>query len=631
MPIVQSGAVIGVLVVQNMTRRQFFDEEVEVLQTVAMVLSEMMAAVEADADDDEAPITPRFYEGLGLSEGMAMGHVVLHEPRVEVARLIADDPDEEIERLEAALYKLRRNVDELLRTDDVSHAGEHLDVLETYRMFANDRGWLRRMRAAIRNGLTAEAAVERVNNDMRARLTGQRDIYLRARLHDFEDLSNRLLRILTGRAATASDEKLPRDTILVARTLGPAELLDYDRRKLRGLVLEEGALGAHVTIVARALNLPLVGGVKGIAAEAAEGQEIILDADQAEVHVNPPTDIAAVYANRARLRARRLKRYTRLRGVPAVSRDGVNVRLDMNAGLMVDVENLAECGAENIGLFRTELQFMISARLPRVAEQQQFYEKVLAQVRGREVIFRTLDIGGDKILPYLRTAQEENPALGWRSLRVALDRPGLMRYQLRALLRAAAGQPLSVMFPLVTTVAEFRAARALLDREYALAEKAGRKLPKTLSVGAMLEVPALAWQLDALLPLVDFLAVGTNDLMQFFFASDRSNPRLSSRYDLLSAPALGLLAHVCETCTHKGVPVSVCGEAGARPLEAMALLGLGFERFSMPSASVGPVKRMIRSANVARLRAAVADLRAAAPEDMRGGLQQIADGQGIKL
>jgi len=630
-PVLRGGDVTGVLVVQNTTKRNFADQEVEALQTVAMVLAEMLSASGEETATVHDADAAQLFTGRGLTEGLAMGHVVLHEPRVEVTRLISDDAEEEDARLSAAMYKLRRNVDDLLATEDVSHAGEHLQVLEAYRMFANDRGWIRRIRDAIATGLTAEAAVEQVNNAMRARLGGRRDAYLRDRLHDFEDLSNRLLRILSGRAELASEDKLPRDGILLARTMGPAELLDYDRKKLRGLVLEESALGAHVAIVARALNLPMLGDVRGIVNAARDGQEIILDTDSEEAHLNPPADIVAAYSNRARLRARRMQRYARIKHLPAVTRDGDTVRLDKNAGLMVDVETLEDSGADNIGLFRTELQFMVAARLPRQSEQEEVYRAVLDKVGARDVVFRTLDVGGDKVLPYLNMTVEENPAMGWRATRMALDRPALVRVQLRALLRAAAGRKLSVMFPLITTKDEFVISRDMLYAERDRLQQFGHKVPETIEVGAMLEVPALVWQLDQLLPEVDFLSVGTNDLMQFFFAADRGNPQTSDRYDFLSLPALRLLAHVRELCAVHRVPVSICGELGGRPLEAMALLGLGYRRFSLPSASIGPVKRMVRSVNGRRLERAVAEALTKNRIDMRAPMREIADAQGVKL
>ena len=631
-PVLRGGDVIGVLVVQNITERTFQNEEVEALQTVAMVLSEMLAASgEASADETRAPDAPRLFAGRGLTDGLAMGHVVLHEPRVEITRLISDDPDEEHKRLSSAVYQLRRNVDDMLSNDDVSHDGEHMAVLEAYRMFANDRGWLRRIQAAIRTGLTAEAAVERVNNGMRARLGGQRDLYLRERLHDLEDLSNRLLRILSGRAELASQDALPRDAILLARTMGPAELLDYDRKKLRGLVLEDAALGAHVAIVARALNLPMLGDVRGIVADARDGQEVIVDVDANEVHLNPPADIVEAYSNSARLRARRMQRYARIKHLPAVTRDSRAVRLDKNAGLMVDVENLSESGAENIGLFRTELQFMVSANMPRQDEQMAVYRQVLEHAGTRDVVFRTLDVGGDKVLPFMQVSAEENPAMGWRATRMVLDRPALVRVQMRALLRATADRKLSIMFPLITTVDEFRQSRDLLFGEKARLEKFGHAVPSQIEIGTMLEVPALVWQLDQLLPELDFLSVGTNDLMQFFFAADRGNPQTGSRYDFLSLPSLRLLAHVQEKCAAFDVPVSICGELGGRPLEAMALLALGFERFSLPSAAIGPVKRMVRSAHFTRLQSQMKTLLENPPEDMRAAVQELADTQSIKL
>lgn len=631
-PVLRGGYVRGVLVVQNATRRSFVDEEVEALQTVAMVLSEMFQDRDPETAIGEATEdSPRVYAGDGLTEGLALGHVVLHEPRVEVTKLIADDVDAEMKRLDRAVYELRRHVDDLIRTEDVSHAGEHLDILEAYRMFANDRGWLRRINDAIRTGLTAEAAVERVISNIRVRYAGHRDQYLRERLHDFEDLSNRLLRTLSGRAVLASQDKLPRDAIIVARTMGPAELLDYDRRKLRGLVLEEGAMGAHVSIVARALNIPLVGNVRDIVGVARDGDEIIVDADRGDVHLTPAQEVIEAYSDRARLQARRLKRYARIRHLPAVTRDGFSVTLNLNAGLAVDVENLSASGADHIGLFRTELQFMVSAHLPRQKQQQRFYRQVLDAAGDRKVTFRTLDIGGDKVLPFMRMRHEENPAMGWRAIRMALDRPALLRLQLRALIGATAGGVLHVMFPLVATVDEFKAARELLSRELDRAQRLGHKSPHTVKVGTMLEVPAMVWQLDRLLPELDFLSVGTNDLLQFMFAVDRGNPLVGQRYDFLDLSVMSVLQHIRRKTAQYDVPVSICGEAVGQPLEAMAAIGLGYRELSVPAPSIGPVKRMIRSVNHDKLTRAVTALLQSSEQNIRGGLRRVAEEQGVKL
>ncbi len=623
-PILHNSHVSGVLVVQNITQRFFTEEESEALQTVAMVLSQLLEDIDTIQKDQHMSRQAHSLVGNGLTEGLAMGHVVRHEPYVEVTRLIADNTDKERTRLDMAVYHMRSDIDNLLRNEDVSHAGEHLDVLETYRYFANDVGWLNRMHDAIETGLTAEAAVEHVNNDMRARLMGQHDQYLRDRMHDFDDLANRLLRTLTGRAPSAAHDKLPRDTILVARTMGPAELLDYDRRKLRGIALEEGAMSAHVAIVARALNIPLVGGVRNLTDFVRDGQEIIIDADLGHVHLNPPSDIIAQITDRTKLRAKRLKRFARLRTLPARTRDGVDIKLDMNAGLGVDVANLEISGAQNIGLFRTELHFMISAHFPRQKEQQDFYRYVIDAAKGRDVVFRTLDIGGDKVLPYIRTLREENPAMGWRAMRIAIDRPGLLRYQLRALLTATAQHKLHLMFPLISTSDEFIKAKHILHEEIARQKKFGHAVPQQIRVGAMLEVPALIWELDKLLPHVDFLSIGTSDLLQFFYASDRSNALIGNRYDILSLSFLRMMRDVATTCTQQKTPISLCGDMLGQPLVAMAMLGVGFTHFSVPATSVGAVKRMIRSVNLHHLREKMPPLLDDTSGDMRDKINRLA-------
>ena len=605
-PLLRSGRVLGVLAVQNVTTRAYKLEEMEALETVAMVLAEMVASGElvnlaalhqAEMVDDRA----MHHHGVAISEGIALGHAVLHQPRFHVTRIIAEDTHEELQRIEEAISQLRAQVDAMLSGDTLGRAGEHREILETYRMFANDRGWLARLREAIESGLTAEAAVERVQNETRARLMRQTDPYLRERLHDLDDLANRLMSHLIGVPLTAAGDDLPTDAIVVARNMGPAELLDYDSDKLRALVLEEGSATAHVSIVARAFGIPMIGRVEGITDLLESGDAVIADGDTGEVYALPSQEIVDAYSEKARFRARRQAQFRKLRGKPAVTQDGVEVSLTINAGLMVDLPHLHEAGADGIGLFRTELQFLIASAMPRLSEQRALYSDVLEAAGKRPVTFRTLDVGGDKVLPYLAHAKEENPALGWRAIRIALDRPGLLRYQLRALLQAAAGRDLRLMFPMIAEVSEFQAARALLDKEIARLDKLGQEKPASIKVGSMLEVPSLAWQLDALLPLVDFISIGSNDLLQFFFASDRGNTRVGDRYDLLSPAVLSFLKHVVSQCNDQNVPVSLCGEMAGRPLEAMTLVALGFRTLSIPPAAVGPVKAMILELNAGEL------------------------------
>jgi phosphotransferase system enzyme I (PtsP) len=273
----------------------------------------------------------------------------------------------------------------------------------------------------------------------------------------------------------------------------------------------------------------------------------------------------------------------------------------INAGLLVDLPHVDEAGAEGIGLFRTELEFMVASTLPRQKQQTALYRTVLDAVDGKPVTFRTLDIGGDKVLPYLRVAEEENPALGWRAIRLGLDRPGLLRIQIRSLLHAAAGRELRIMLPMITEVAELVRARKVIDRELAHFERHGHAAPKKLMVGAMVEVPALFWQLDELMAVSDFVSVGTNDLAQFIMASDRGNLRVAGRFDPLSAPFLRVLRQVVRAAERAGVPVTICGELAGQPLAAMALIGLGYRSLSMAPAAIGPVKAMTLELEVGEL------------------------------
>jgi phosphotransferase system enzyme I (PtsP) len=483
------------------------------------------------------------------------------------------------------------------------------------------------------SGLTAEAAVERVQNDARARMHRQTDPYLRDRLHDLDDIANRLLHQLTGQSYVADRESVPENAIVVARTMGPAALLDYDRARLRGLVLEEGGPSSHVAIVARALGVATVGLVANITDLVETGDPIIVDGATGDVHVRPQGDVQSAYAEKARLRARRQEQYARLRDVPAVTKDGVEISLHMNAGLIVDVPHLHETGARSIGLFRTELQFMLAPRFPRMDEQYRFYKSVLDFVPDRPVTFRTLDIGSDKILPYMATIDEENPALGWRAIRIGLDRPGLLRMQVRAMLKAAGERDLRIMFPMIANVAEYEAARTIALREVNYLQQHGYATPKSLELGAMVEVPALLWELDLLSERADFLSVGSNDLVQYMYAADRDNTRVSKRYDNLSTPVLRALERIAAAGKRAGKSVTLCGEMGGRPLEALALLAIGYRSLSMSPSSIGPVKSMILSTNLEEAQVFLASLLAeddGAPS-LREKLHDYAVSRGIPL
>src|SRR6202020_2080423 len=575
-PVLRGGATIGVLVVQNRARRAYSEEELEALQTTAMLLAEMIASGELQGISAQgAPIAVRrqmSLKGVGMADGLGLGHVVMHQPRVTVSTIVADDVESELVRLETAISAMRASVDDLIDRNDDGVGGEHRDVLEAFRMIAHDRGWLRRLREAVSSGLTAEAAVERVHNDARAKLQRQTDPYLRDRLHDLTDIANRLLHQLAGQSLVLLPDELPENAILVARSMSPAALLDYDRVRLRGLVLEEAGASSHIAIVARALGVPAVSDIANISEIVEHGDAIIVDGDAGEIHLRPPADVEAAYAEKARMRARRQAQYRALRDTPTATVDGVSIGLHMNAGLLVDMPHLAETGAQSIGLFR-------------------------------------------------------------RALRIGLARPALLRMQFRAFIRAAAGRDLKIMAPMVSTVGEYRTARAMFDRELNWSQSRGHEPPRTTSLGVMVEVPSLLWQLDEIAAAADFLSVGSNDLMQYLYAVDRDNSRVGQRFDPLSVGFLRALRSIAQAGERHGTPVTLCGEMGGQTLEAMALMAIGYRELSMSATSIGPVKAMTLSLNIGEAEREVEAMLAKGREDasLREPLQRLAERLQVRL
>ena len=628
-PIQRLGEKVGVLVVQSKEARQYSEDDIYALEVVAMVVAEM-SELGAFIGEGEALSAPHkhsvlFRGGTG-QEGAAEGRVWLHEPRVVITNPVGDDPVKELERLNSAVADLRLSVDAMLSTDD-SIDGEHKQILEAYRMFANSRGWMRRMEEDIARGLSAEAAVEKEQSQARARLESVPDPYLRDRLHDLDDLSNRLLRILTGQGLDTGAE-MPADPILVARNIGPAELLDYGR-KLRGVVLEEGSVGSHAAIVARALAIPLVIHAELITTEALNGDHILIDGDQGIVHLRPEETVARAFREKIAMQAAAQSRYASLRDLPATSACGQTIALHMNAGLMADLPSLAGSGADGVGLFRTELQFLVRSHVPKRGELAALYARVLEAANGKRVAFRTLDIGSDKVLPYMKRVEEPNPAMGWRAIRVGLDKPGVLRMQLQALIRAAQGRPLTVMFPFVAEFDEYREARKRLIDEIENERRLGHPLPSILEVGAMLETPSLAFAPDAFFEMTDFVSIGGNDLKQFFFAADRENERVRRRYDMLNASFVTFIEKIVGRCAKAGTHLSFCGEDAGRPVEALCLAAIGIHNLSMRPASIGPVKHLIRRIDLNALKAVMDQARAAGAVNLRPAVMDWLSGQDI--
>ncbi len=636
-PVLRAGQTLGVLDVQSTEGREFSEAETEALLTTATLLAEMVSTAEFGAlvgsGSDIDLRRPRTLEAASFSDGIALGKVFVHDPRVVVTNFVAEDLDAETDRLDRAIRTMRMSIDDMFNQRDMQARSEHREILESYRMFAHDRGWVRRLREAVMSGLTAEAAVERVQNDTRARMMRQTDPYIRDRLHDLDDLANRLLRVLTGDSKVFGRHELPENAILVARNMGPAELLEYDRTKLKGVVLEEGGMTAHVAIVARSLGIVVVGQADNITSICETGDNVIVDAQTGTVHLRPTEDVAATYADKVRLSAKRQERFAALKDKPSVTLDGIEISLLHNSGLLADLSAVEETGANGVGLFRTELQFMIASKLPRLPEQVELYSQAMEMAGDKPIVFRLLDIGGDKVVPYLRSMTEENPAMGWRSLRLGLDRPALLRTQIRALLHAANGKPLDILVPMVTDCQEFKQAKQMINVELNRLRNTQFTAPSTLRVGAMIEVPSLLFELDQLLPLTDFVSIGSNDLVQFLTAADRDNARVARRYDAISAPRMRAFKTIADAAKKHGKPLTMCGELAGRPIESLALMAVGIERLSMAASSVGQIKELVLSLDLAQLRAQMAT---ALDEDqgdldVREFLYALADRQGLPL
>ena len=606
-PVRRSGRTLGVLVVQNRNPRNFTEPEVDDLETVAMLLAETLAGTLATDGSPEGlfATVPRLFKGAPLMGGIAVGNIVLLRSARPVVRMIAEDAGAEQARLDQAVDRMQRGLDDLFadvpsngRTADVNASRE---VLDAYRLVASDAGWLRRVAEVIRGGMTAEAAVQRVAGELHDRMRRISDVYLRERLADMEDLANRLLTALLGEPPRAP---VPEGAILLARRLGPAELLDWHARGIAGVAVEEASPAGHAAILARALGIPAIGSLRGMLDSAEQGDCAVVDADEGQFILRPEAEVRLAYTRALDARNAKYAELATWRGRPALTADGVALQLMLNIGLSLELPQLARTGADGIGLFRTEIAMLARGSVADVAEQTAIYARVIDEANGKPVVFRTLDLGADKLLPGTVT-DEENPAMGWRSLRVGLDRPALLRRQLRALLLAASGRDLTVMFPMVATVAEFTAAKALLLAE----AKRVRPTPQALHIGTMLEVPALMWQLPQLMQTVDFISLGSNDLVQFMFAADRGTPSLYDRYDFLSQPVLDMIEQLVVAAKPTRVPISICGEAASHPLEALVLAALGVTTLSMPASAILPIKAMFAQVELRAFRSVLASIR----------------------
>lgn len=634
-PLIRRSRSIGVLTVQSKEIHEYSRLEIEILETVAMVLAEMIASDEMSEYKktlikERGIATRERIKGLSLSKGYGLGKAVVHRRRQAVTKIFAEDKEKELRRLEIAHREMNDDLDAKFDAAQLG-IGEHVDILDAYRMFAKDKGWYKKIADNVNSGLTVEAAVERAYEDMWNRLSGTKDSYLKERLHDLRDVADRLQSYLSGDTKNSEETGQWSDIIVVAQTMGPADLMDYDYNKIRGLIIEDGTPTMHVAIVAKALNIPVIAKIKGIFEEIKTGELIAVDGNDSYVYIHPSQAVQDKFKTKIAEKEKLQARLAELKKLPAKTLDGIRIGLYVNVGLAFDLDYIAATNCDGVGLYRTEIPFMASDEMPDVGRQTAYYKELMDKAGNKKVIFRSLDVGSDKLLPYWGSVGEENPAIGWRSIRITLDRRAILRKQLRAFLRAAAGKELNVMFPMISDLFEFEEAKETLLIELEKEKRRGDPVPSKVNTGLMIEVPSVVFQLEPILKQADFISVGTNDLAQFIFACDRGNPCLTERYDVLSSPFLKVMGEIVSQANAADVYCSVCGEMASNPIESMALIGLGFRNLSSSGSSFGRVKSMIRTINVEEVSDYVKTLLKSQKRTLRPQLLAYAYDHGIEI
>lgn len=633
-PIKRWNKAVGVLLINFKREHEYDEEEFDALETVCLFLSELVSSEDMmqyikKVIKSRGIVSKDQLKGTVINAGYGLGNVVVHRRRKAVTEVFAKDKDKELQNLETARQKMNEDLDAKFNQESVQNS-EHLEILDAYRMIANDKGWYKRITNHINSGLTAEAAVEQAYTEMWNRLSGATDTYLKERLHDLRDIADRLRLYLSGEDSN-SDKKDYSDIVVVASSMGPADLMDYDYKKIRALVIEECTPTMHVAIVAKALNVPVIADIDGLYKEIKEGVLMAVDGKSGSVYINPSKDVIKRISAKIEEKKQEQERIQKLKDLKNVTKDKVHMNLYINIGMDFDLDYIKSTNCDGVGLYRTEIPFMSAAKMPDINKQVECYTRLLKAAGGKKVIFRSLDVGSDKLLPYWNSITEDNPAIGWRSIRITLDRRAILRKQMRAFIRAAAGQELNVMFPMISDLDEFLEAKETFMYAYEREKKEGKPLPKKVHLGLMIEVPSVVFQLREILKHCDFISIGTNDLYQFFFACDRGNSRLNGRYDVLSAPFLNLMKKIIKEANEAGVLCSVCGEMASNPLDAMALIGLGFRNLSVSSASYGKVKAMIRSMSVKGVEDYLNNILSSSRRTLRPQLKAYAFDHGIEI
>ncbi|NLT83557.1 phosphoenolpyruvate--protein phosphotransferase [Coprothermobacter proteolyticus] len=535
-------------------------------------------------------------KGIPGAPGIGIGTAQVLKKELDIPRFAVEDSKEELDRFYKALDQSKQQVSQLLERASKNGNKDVADIMQAHLMMLDDPEFLAKVKESIENEkLNAEFAVWSVGQEYIQFFEQMTDEYLKARAADLKDITERIIRNLTGTLLDLS--QLPQNTVLVARDLAPSDTAQIDREHVVGLVTDEGGPTSHVAIMARSFQIPAVVGTKNATGEIKNGDLLVVDGNEGIVEVNPAEDSLKNYEQKQLQWKKEQSDLGELITVPSVTKDGAQVKLEANIGRPEEVEIALKFGAEGVGLFRTEFLFMDRNTLPSEEEQFEAYKKALEGMRGQVVTIRTLDIGGDKDLPYLGLQRENNPFLGWRAIRYCLDRRDVLKTQLRAILRASAYGKAAVMFPMISSVEEVVKAKEVLEEAKAELREEGQPFDEHVKVGIMVEIPSAAVAADLLAPEVDFFSIGTNDLTQYTLAVDRDNEKVREYYNPLHPAVLRLIKRVIDVGNTFGKEVAMCGELAGDDKATEILLGLGLQVFSMTPSSIPRVKKVVLSTN----------------------------------
>ncbi|MDI6600877.1 MAG: phosphoenolpyruvate--protein phosphotransferase [Thermoanaerobacteraceae bacterium] len=540
--------------------------------------------------------------GIKASPGIAIGQAYLLQKEIKIEKTAAEDREKELARLDRAIT---RSIEQLKRIKDrvAKEMGENAAaIFDAHIMILEDPEFIPEIKSHIENeGVNAEYAVHETVKKYAEIFGEMDDEYLRERAADIKDVGSRIVANLLGQIRDLSE--LPNGTIVVAKDLSPSDTAQMDKSRVEAFLTDEGGKTSHTAIMARTLEIPAVVGLGNITQQVKNGDIIIVDGNEGEVYVNPDNDVLSIYMKKKEDYKEYKEKLKSLTTLPALTRDGRKVELEANIGTPKDVDAALANGAEGVGLFRTEFLYMDRNNLPTEEEQFEAYKKVVTSMGCRRVTIRTLDIGGDKEIPYLGLEEEENPFLGWRAIRFCLDRPDIFKTQLRAILRASAYGKVSIMYPMISDIDEVRRANKILDEAKRELRQNGIPYDLNIEVGIMVEIPSAALTADILAPEVDFFSIGTNDLTQYTLAVDRGNQRVRGYYNYFQPGVLRLIKYCIEQAHKNGKYVAMCGEMAGDPEATKILLGLGLDVFSMSAASIPLVKDVIRNATIEEAKA----------------------------